>query len=59
MNKKQNKRLLTREQKIMNIGTLISHSCSVGTTYVRWGRKDCPLLNGTKLVYSGDYIYLL
>ena len=24
-----------------------------GSTYVRWGRKSCPSVNGTELVYSG------
>ena len=24
-----------------------------GSTYVRWGRKSCPTVNGTTLVYSG------
>ena len=24
-----------------------------GSTYVRWGRKSCPSINGTELVYSG------
>ncbi|XP_048737978.2 uncharacterized protein LOC125652665 [Ostrea edulis] len=24
-----------------------------GTTYIRWGRKSCPALNGTSLLYSG------
>ena len=24
-----------------------------GSTYVRWGRKSCPNINGTELVYSG------
>ncbi|CAG2245608.1 unnamed protein product [Mytilus edulis] len=24
-----------------------------GAFYIRWGRKDCPVVNGTNLVYSG------
>ena len=28
-----------------------------GSTYVRWGRKQCPGTN-TELVYTGDYIYI-
>ena len=26
---------------------------SSGSTYIRWGRKSCPSVNGTELVYSG------
>ena len=26
-----------------------------GNTYIRWGRSDCPAVNGTSLVYSGKY----
>ena len=28
-----------------------------GNTYIRWGRSDCPAVNGTSLVYSGKYMY--
>ncbi|VDH94265.1 Hypothetical predicted protein [Mytilus galloprovincialis] len=28
-------------------------SCEGGAFYIRWGRKDCPVVNGTNLVYSG------
>jgi multisubunit Na+/H+ antiporter MnhC subunit len=30
-----------------------------GVIYIRWGRKDCPILNGTQLVYSGMIMYLI
>lgn len=29
-----------------------------GAFYIRWGRKDCPVVNGTNLVYSGNIQYL-
>lgn len=28
-------------------------SISKGATYIRWGRKTCPVANGTSLIYSG------
>ena len=32
---------------------LQSGGSSSGSTYVRWGKKSCPSINGTTLVYSG------
>ncbi|XP_071133217.1 uncharacterized protein [Mytilus edulis] len=32
---------------------VISRLQTGGAFYIRWGRKDCPVVNGTNLVYSG------
>ena len=32
----------------------IKYCFSVGGTYIIWGRKSCPAMNGTTTIYSGN-----
>ncbi|XP_063414615.1 uncharacterized protein LOC134696631 [Mytilus trossulus] len=41
-----------QEKTIKQLHDYVSTTQSIGTTYIRWGRKQCPI-NSTELVYSG------
>ncbi|XP_062619878.1 short-chain collagen C4-like [Saccostrea cucullata] len=42
----------THQSEIMLLRNMITQS-NQGTTYIIWGKKSCPSINGTSTVYSG------
>ncbi|XP_062571916.1 short-chain collagen C4-like [Saccostrea cucullata] len=51
-NSAQDAKINSQESEIQDLKNQLSIRTS-GSTYIRWGRKTCPVVNGTSLVYAG------